>query len=185
MGMRAVFLDRDGVINKAFTVNGKPFPPYKLSEFIYLPGVVEIIARLRNSGLLVIVFTNQPDISKGLVSAGFVQSLHEKLRRDTGVDDIYVCHHLDEDKCECRKPKAGMLRKAAERWDISLHESFVVGDRWRDIAAGKAVGCRTYFIDYSYKEERKELPHEVVSSLQQAGEKILREIADKEENLNA
>ena len=171
---RAVFLDRDGVVNRAFVRDGKPFPPATLAEFEFLPGVVEAVQRLRNAGFLIIVVTNQPDVKTGIQRKERVISMHDYMRAALGFDDIKVCYHDDSDKCDCRKPKPGMLLEAALEWDICLSKSFLVGDRWRDIAAGKAAHCRTYFIDFSYSERRPEDPDEVVRDIGEACDSILR-----------
>jgi len=171
---RAVFLDRDGVINRSVVRDGKPYPPPTLDQFIYLPGVEECIKELRNVGYLVIVVTNQPDVATGVQTREVVDSIHAKLYKDQLCDDIKVCFHIDEDDCGCRKPKPGMLIEAAKEWGISLKDSFMVGDRWRDIAAGKAAGCFTYYVDYQYQERRPDRPNQIVISLEDAGRHILQ-----------
>jgi D-glycero-D-manno-heptose 1,7-bisphosphate phosphatase len=162
---RAVFLDRDGVINDALVVNGKPFSPMNLAELRILPGVPEACAQLKKAGFLLIVVTNQPDIANAKTTAARVDELNQAVKKATGVDDIFVCPHNDAANCDCRKPKPGLLLQAARRWDIDLANSFMVGDRWRDVEAGRSVGCRTVFIDYGYKEPRPERPDMVTTSL--------------------
>lgn len=171
---RAVFLDRDGVINRAVVRDGKPYPPATLEEFELLPGVEQTIRSLRVAGYLVIVVTNQPDVATGVQSRDVVDAMHGKLRAAGLCDDIKVCYHADADACGCRKPKPGMLFEAAREWRIELADSFVVGDRWRDVAAGKAAGCYTFFIDYKYRERRADNPDAVVASLEEAGRIILQ-----------
>lgn len=171
---RAVFLDRDGVINRAFVRDGKPYPPAALAEFELLPGVIEAVRSLRNAGFLVIVVTNQPDVKSGAQRKEVVVSMHEYMRCKIACDDIKVCYHDDSDCCDCRKPNPGMLVEAAREWDIALSESFLVGDRWRDIAAGKVAGCRTYFIDCGYRERGPDAPDELVADLCEACDSILR-----------
>src|SRR5207248_10850670 len=101
----------------------------------------ELVARLRTAGLVCVVFTNQPEVARGVIAPGVLDAMHDKLRVAVPVDDIYVCPHDGGEGCACRKPRPGMLRAAAARWDVSLADSFVVGDRWRDVDAGRAVGC--------------------------------------------
>lgn len=173
---RAVFLDRDGVINRSVLRNGRPFPPATLEEFELLPGAEGALRALRLAGLLVIVVTNQPDVASGIQRREIVEAMHDKLRSAGLCDDIKVCYHTDAHDCGCRKPKPGMLLEAASEWQIDLAASFMVGDRWRDVAAGKAAGCYTYFIDYQYGEARADNPDAVVESLAEAGKLILREI---------
>lgn len=170
----AVFLDRDGVINRSIIYDGKPYPPATLAEFEYLPGVETGIGKLRAAGFLVIVVTNQPDIKTGKQTLMNLKLMHEKMTIDNLCDDIKVCFHIDRDDCKCRKPKPGMLLDASKEWGIDLKKSFMIGDRWRDIGAGKAAGCFTYFIDYSYKEGLIERPDKIVTSLEEAAEDILR-----------
>lgn len=177
---RAVFLDRDGVINRAVVRNGKPYPPASLKDFVYLPCVEACISQLRKAGYLVIIVTNQPDVATGIQTKEVVDAMHKKLRNDELCDDIKVCFHVDEDACDCRKPKPGMLHEAALEWGIDLKGSFMVGDRWRDVSAGKAAGCFTYFIDYQYAERMNERPDFVVASLKDACSHILQNFNSKD-----
>jgi D-glycero-D-manno-heptose 1,7-bisphosphate phosphatase len=162
---RAIFLDRDGVLNAAIVRDGRPYPPGSPAEMRLLPGVQEACAELKSSGFLLIVITNQPDISRGKISAGEVDEINAALKARLAVDEICVCPHDDADACACRKPKPGLLIAAAQRWNIDLASSFMVGDRWRDIEAGHAAGCRTVFIDYGYSERRPVAPDIVTGTL--------------------
>lgn len=150
---QAVFLDRDGTINWNEVRDGKPYSPTRLEDFRYLPGVPEAIARFRARGYLVIVVTNQPDLTTGKTSAETIDAMHTRLRDELGVDDITVCPHTDEAGCDCRKPKPGLLLRAAATWGIDLARSVMVGDRWRDVEAGRAAGCATVHIDHGYTGE--------------------------------
>ena len=165
---RAVFLDRDGVINRAVVRDGKPYPPASLNEFELLPGVETAVQALRQAGFLIIVVTNQPDVATGIQQQEVVEAMHFRLLEAEICDDVKVCYHTDADDCDCRKPKPGMLIKAANERQVDLGRSFMVGDRWRDVAAGKAAGCYTFFIDYQYQEKRADNPDEVVASLEEA-----------------
>ena len=171
---RAVFVDRDGVINRAIVRDGKPYPPPSVDEFELLPGVEGTLRGLRQAGFLIIVATNQPDVRTGAQSQAAVDAMHASLRAANLVDDIKVCFHTDADACHCRKPKPGMLLDAARAWNIDLPRSYMVGDRWRDVAAGKAAGCYTFFVDYAYSEQRPDHPDAVVASLEEAGKMILK-----------
>ena len=171
---QAVFLDRDGVINRAVVKNGKPFPPASLDDFELLPGVESAVRALRRGGFLIVVVTNQPDVATGMQTREVVESMHKKLHAAAICDEIKVCYHIDADACDCRKPKPGMLIEAAIEWQIDLKRSFMVGDRWRDVAAGKAAGCRTFFIDYRYHEQSAQMPDVVVASLEEAANLILQ-----------
>jgi D-glycero-D-manno-heptose 1,7-bisphosphate phosphatase len=169
----AVFLDRDGVINANIERAGRPVAPVTLDQFQLLPGVPEAVTRLKAAGFLVVVVTNQPDVATGRTPKSVVEAMHAEIRRQMPVDDIRICYHVDADQCACRKPKPGLLLEAAEQYGIDLGSSFMVGDRWRDTAAGKAAGCLTIFIDYSYEQDGPNQPDVVVRSLPEAVAHIL------------
>lgn len=170
---RAVFLDRDGVINRSIVRNGRPYAPLHLKEFEILPGVSQAVEGLRNAGLTIIVVTNQPDVGAGRQTRNVVEAMHDKMCAEIAVDAVKVCYHIEADGCDCRKPLPGMLLSAAKELDISLGESFMVGDRWRDIDAGHAAGCRTYFIDQGYDESLRQTPDHFVADLPEAARHIL------------
>lgn len=129
--------------------------------------------RLKEAGYLLIVVTNQPDVRTGKQQKAVVEAMHEKLSRLLPLDDVYVCYHIEEDGCECRKPKAGMILSAADKFGIDLDSSYMVGDRWRDMEAGQNAGCKAFFIDYGYNEKQPEGHFERVSDLQEAANRIL------------
>lgn len=164
---RAVFLDRDGVINRSLVRNGKPYAPTQVAEFELLPGVAAALSRLRQHGFLNIVVTNQPDIATGKQRREDLDALHRHLQAELAIDAIRVCCHVDADDCACRKPRPGLLLDAAREFNIDLGASFMVGDRWRDVAAGQRAGCKIcFFIDYGYAEKGPEQPFTVVKSLE-------------------
>ncbi len=179
MSRRAVFLDRDGVINRAVVRDGKPYPPDSLDAFELLPGVPEALARFRSAGMRVVVVTNQPDVRTGVQRREVVDAMHERLRTTLPIDDIRTCFHVDADACSCRKPKPGMLFDAAREGDLELSESFLVGDRWRDVGAGRAAGCRTIWINRGYREREAESPDWIALGLPEAGEIILKVLASE------
>jgi D-glycero-D-manno-heptose 1,7-bisphosphate phosphatase len=170
---RAVFLDRDGVINRAFVFGGVPTPPKSLDEVEILTGVNEAIELLKERNFVIVVVTNQPDVARGLVSQESVEAINTYLSQKLGIKHFYTCLHDDLDECDCRKPKPGLIVEAARELNSDLHKSFMVGDRWRDIAAGQAVGCKCFFIDYKYDEISPILPFTKVSSLIEAARIIL------------
>jgi D-glycero-D-manno-heptose 1,7-bisphosphate phosphatase len=172
--VKAVFLDRDGVINANLERDGKPVAPTTLDDFKFLPGVEDAVRRLKQAGYLVIVCTNQPDITTGRTKRATVEAMHELVRAKLDIDDIKICPHTDADDCACRKPKPGMIMEAASEHDIDLPASYIVGDRWRDVAAGRAAGCLTIFVDYGYKQDGPNQPHAVVGSLPDAANLILK-----------
>lgn len=159
----AAFLDRDGVINRAVIRNGKPCPPASVDEFEILPGVSEALARLRAAGYAIVVVTNQPDIARGVTTHEAVDAIHHHMRERLALHDIRVCPHDDADGCTCRKPKPGLLLRPPA-YDMSV--SVMVGDRWRDIEAGRAAGCgSTVLVDYGYDERILHEPSARVASL--------------------
>ena len=180
----AVFLDRDGVINRAIIRERKPYPPSKIEDVVFPPGTSEAIQSLRSSGYLVIVVTNQPDVAQGVQSKEVVESIHAIIRQQLQVDDIKICYHVDEDNCHCRKPRPGMILAAAQEYAIDLEGSYMIGDRWRDIEAGKAAGCKTILIqpEVNYNEPQAQGMDAVVDSLYEAAEFILKNDFDKRGN---
>jgi D-glycero-D-manno-heptose 1,7-bisphosphate phosphatase len=165
---RAVFLDRDGVLIKSVVRDGRPFPVENPDQVTVLPGVRPACDSLRRAGWLLILFTNQPDVARGTTSRAAVDAINRALSRQLELDDVFVCFHDDADGCDCRKPAPGMITEAAGRWDVSLSDSVVVGDRWRDIEAGRRAGCYTVFVDHGYREPQPAAPDVVAPSLAEA-----------------
>jgi len=173
---RAVFLDRDGVVNRAIVRDGRPFPPATIDELEILPGVRDALARLRDAGFRLIVVTNQPDVARGTQPREAIDRMHARLSSELPIDEFRVCDHDDGDACACRKPKPGMLEAAAQEAGLSLADSFMIGDRWRDVEAGRRAGCAAIFIDRDYHERRPERPDAIVGSLSEAADWILDRI---------
>ena len=148
-----VFLDRDGVLIDTDVRNGKPYAVRSMDALALLPGVEAAVAELHDAGLITVVVTNQPDVANGLVARDTIEAMHAWLGGKMPLDDVLTCYHADSDGCDCRKPKPGLLYEAAGRFHIDLTASFLVGDRWRDIDAGKAAGCTTLWIDRGYTEK--------------------------------
>lgn len=167
---RACFLDRDGVINRAIVKEGKPYPPRDLTDLEILPGVVDALKDLRKAGYLLIVITNQPDVARGTQKKEVVEAMHQRLLKDLPLDDIEVCYDEASDRY---KPLPGMILDSAKKHRIDLGSSYMVGDRWRDVGAGKAAGCFTIFIDHKYREKLTETPHFVCLNLKEAAKTIL------------
>jgi D-glycero-D-manno-heptose 1,7-bisphosphate phosphatase len=172
---RAVFLDRDGVLNRAMVREGKPYPPASASEVEILPGVVEALRRLREAGFVLIVVSNQPDVARSTTQKETVEAINAYLAERLPIDRFITCYHDDSDNCDCRKPRSGMVLTGAREFDIDLAASYMVGDRWRDVEAGYTAGCKTIFIDYGYGEQRTQLSDFTVFSLYEAALIILRE----------
>ena len=175
---RAVFLDRDGVINKAFILDGIPVPPRNLRDLEILAGVREAIKLLKERNFVIVTVTNQPDVARGVVTEESVESINSYLGHELGIKHFFTCYHDDGHDCNCRKPKPGLLLNAAQDLGLDLQKSFMVGDRWRDILAGQTAGCRCYFIDYRYSEKSPVLPFVKVSSLLEATRSILESSND-------
>ena len=165
---RAVFLDRDGVLNRALVRDGKPYPPPSVAELVVLPDVPEACARLRDAGFTLVVVTNQPDVSRGTQSQAAVDAINQELVRRAGPLEVRVCPHDDRDHCDCRKPAPGLLLRAAEELQLDLAASVMVGDRWRDVECGQRAGCWTVFVDYGYNERRPAAQDLTVGSLAEA-----------------
>ena len=173
---RAVFLDRDGVLNRAIVREGRPYPPPSAAEMEIVAGAPAALARLKDRGFLLLVVTNQPDVARGTQTLDVIQAMHSILRRSLPLDEFLVCPHDDRDACGCRKPAPGLLLKAQARYGIDLRRSFLVGDRWRDIDAGCAAGCRTVFVDFGYRERGPSAPPDTrVASLEEAVDWILEQ----------
>ena len=172
---RAVFLDRDGVLNEAVVRNGKPYPPEKVSDLQILPGTAEALARLKECEFLLLVVTNQPDVARGSQKRDTVEEIGRRLLAELPLDDIFTCYHDDADACDCRKPQPGLVTRAAQQYGIDLGRSYLAGDRWRDIDAGVNAGCKTIWIDRGYAERSpSSIPDARVGSLPEAVEWILK-----------
>jgi D-glycero-D-manno-heptose 1,7-bisphosphate phosphatase len=149
MRTRAVFLDRDGVLNALVMRDGIAVSPRAMEDFAIVPDARASVTRLKDAGFRVFVITNQPDIARGRMSKAVLDEMSSALRAELPLDDIAVCTHDDADDCVCRKPRAGMLHTLAERWQVDLPRSVVVGDSWRDMHAGRAANCKTVMLGAS------------------------------------
>lgn len=171
---RAVFLDRDGVLLPSEVRDGVPRSIEDEQDFELLPGVDEACRSLRSAGFFLVVVTNQPDVARGTLSMETVDRINAKLRSALPLDDVRVCPHDDADGCDCRKPKPGLLLDAAAEWRLDLADSFMIGDRWRDVEAGRRAGCRVVFIDRGYEETPALEADAVMTGLPEAAVWILR-----------
>jgi D-glycero-D-manno-heptose 1,7-bisphosphate phosphatase len=165
---RAVFLDRDGVINKLIKKGEAYYSPHRTGELELYPGVRRSLEILKCLKFVIVVFTNQPDIKRGMMILEDLQAMHETIKNELPIDDIFVCLHDDSDLCACRKPEPGLLLEAASKWNIDLGKSFVIGDRWRDIEAGSRAGCGTLLIGDSKDQERPCRPDHTAGDLASA-----------------
>jgi len=177
---RAVFLDRDGVLNRAVIREGKPYPPAGLSELEIMPGAAEALLRLKKQDYLLIVASNQPDVARGTLDRSTVEQMNRHLCSQLPVDHVLVCYHDSKDGCDCRKPRPGLFTRAAGRYGLNLRDCYMVGDRWRDVEAGANAGCKTVWIDQNYAEQLpKQPPTARVASLAQAVDWILQDSTER------
>src|SRR6266536_1778082 len=170
---RAVFLDRDGVLAEAIVrADGKSYAPTRVEDFVLVPEAPAQVQRLRDAGFVCIVFTNQPELANGELASSDLDAMHRTMRAAIPLDDVYVCPHDKSEGCRCHKPATGLLDDAAARWDVDLATSFVIGDRWRDIGAGRAAGCYSIRLDRPYSA--CEVADARVQTLTEAVEMVLR-----------
>jgi D-glycero-D-manno-heptose 1,7-bisphosphate phosphatase len=173
---RAVFLDRDGVVIEAQVTNGKPFPPPSVESMRIPPGTGDVLGRLKECGYILLVVTNQPDVARGTQTRAAVDEMNRQLLAELPVDEVFTCYHDDADDCDCRKPRPGLIQRAAQQYGIDLGHSYLIGDRWRDIDAGASAGCKTILIDRGYVERApKSVPDARVGSLPEAVDWILEQ----------
>ena len=171
----AVFLDRDGVLNEAIVREGKPYPPRDLSELVVTFGAREALEKLKRQGFLLIAVTNQPDIARGKARRAEVDEINAQLSTALPLDAIEVCEHDDQQNCDCRKPKPGMILRARQKYCVELDGRIMVGDRWRDIEAGRRAGCRTVLIGDGYAEAFPNPPTIKLASLAGAASWIIQQ----------
>ena len=171
---KAIFLDRDGVIVKQFTIKGKSYPPRNFKDFKIYPYVKERLFELKKN-YLIFVITNQPDVKKGLIEKKQLNQMHNLLINTLPIKNIYTCFHLREDFCKCRKPSPYFILKAKKNININLKNSYLIGDRESDINAGNKVGCKTIFIDRNYSENKPQIYLKKFYSFNQAAKFIISE----------
>jgi D-glycero-D-manno-heptose 1,7-bisphosphate phosphatase len=169
----AVFLDRDGVITRPAVRERKPYPPRCLAELELLPGVGEALQALKAGGYCLVVVTNQPDIARGTALRSVVDGMNDWLKSVLPLDAVLTCAHDDDNRCQCRKPLPGLITQAARELRVECAASYMIGDRWRDIEAGRRAGCKTFFIDQGYDEEAPKSYDFRVGSLPDAARIIL------------
>jgi len=170
---KAVFLDRDGVINRSLEVEGRPVAPRTLSEFRLLRHAGRNITALKRLGFRIAVVTNQPDVAKQLIARSDVETMNRRLIEKLRVDVVKRCAHAQDEGCACRKPAPGMLLEAGAELGISIGKSYMVGDRWSDVEAGRAAGCYTIKIERNWANEKPTRPDATVTSLAAAVEHII------------
>jgi D-glycero-D-manno-heptose 1,7-bisphosphate phosphatase len=148
-----VFLDRDGVLNEVDLSDGAPRPPRSLSDLRLALEARPAVDQLRAAGFALVVVTNQPDVARGTTPRGQVEAVNDFLRSELALDAVYCCMHDTTDECDCRKPRPGMLHRAALDLGLDLASSWLIGDRWVDIAAARAAGVRGLLLERPYSWE--------------------------------
>ena len=146
----AVFLDRDGVLSEIRLDSGTPRPPASVRDLRIVDGAREALEKLRKAGFALVVVTNQPDVPRGSTTREAVEEINAALRTRLPIDAVYVCYHDTADGCDCRKPRPGMLRQAARDLGLDLSRSWLVGDRWVDVAAASAAGVASVLVERPY-----------------------------------
>lgn len=171
---RAIFLDRDGILNIPLIRDGKPYPPASIDEVEIPFGVADGLMQLKGLGFMLIGVTNQPDVARGTTTREIVEAINSYLKLKLSLDVIVVCFHEDADNCSCRKPKPGLILDVAKSYGISLSASYMIGDRWKDIEAGRKAGCITVWVEYGYAEAfETDLPDCICMSPEEAFQWII------------
>ena len=152
---KAIFLDRDGVLNEVVYHKGinKPSSPWMIDEFKFIKGIEETLLLLKENNDKLFVITNQPDIARKNIKNGVTEKINQKILEKLPIDEIRICPHDDSDQCNCRKPKPGMIMDLVENYNIDLDKSYLIGDGWKDIQAGYQAGCKTILIEKLYNKE--------------------------------
>jgi len=182
-GRVAAFLDRDGVLNRAVLRDGKPRPPATVADVVILPGVRAACSSLRKAGVLLLVVTNQPDIARRTTTRDEVDAINQHLTTELGLDAVLVCPHDDADGCDCRKPRPGLLLRAAEQFGVDLGRSAMVGDRDRDIEAGRRAGVTTVWVRSDYPEGPPTAPDHTVDGLAEVVPLLIPSLTVEEDSL--
>lgn len=161
---KAIFLDRDGILNKAIVVNNKPKSPKNINELVLNKSLKKFLLEAKKKFLLICV-TNQPEVGRKKFSKIEIEKINNYIKDFFNLDDIFTCYHEKDNLCDCRKPNTGMLLKSQKKYSIDLKKSIVIGDRWKDITMGKKAGCKTIFVDYKYDEILKDKPDIIVNNI--------------------
>ena len=165
---KAVFFDRDGVLNRSIVRQGKPFAPRTIKNFKLYAGLRSVLRKLLFYDYTLLVVTNQPDIGNGYVDLTTVEAMHSILLERLPIREVFLCPHSQDMGCICRKPNVGLFRLASEKYNIDLTESFMIGDRWSDVEAGNNIGCKSIWIDRGYSEKQPENAFHIVKTTNQA-----------------
>jgi D-glycero-D-manno-heptose 1,7-bisphosphate phosphatase len=173
---KAIFFDRDGVINRSYKIDGKPYAPINFKDFIFYPNTKKNLISLKKKGFKLFIITNQPDIGNNKITINVLNKMHQKILKELPITKIYVCKHSQKKNCRCRKPKPYFIKQAIKLYNINISKSFMVGDRGSDIKIGQTAGCETIFIDRFYDENKNNGQNKTVFSLNSATKYILGKI---------
>ena len=149
---KAVFFDRDGVLNRAIIKDKKPYAPRNFSKFVLYKSTPEFIKILCNKGYKIFLVTNQPDIGNGFTDLSELNKMHDYLCSLIKFDEIFVCLHSQSQKCICRKPSPFFVLEAKKKYNLNLKNSYFIGDRYSDYQTANKAGCNFLFIDRFYRE---------------------------------
>ncbi len=163
---KTIFLDRDGVLNKAIVINNKPKSPKNSKELVLNKKIKKILSKAKKNYYLICI-TDQPEVGRNKFIKKDIEEINQIVKNYFGLDDILTCYHERDKICDCRKPNIGMLEKAKDKFSINFKKSIVIGDRWRDVSMGKKVGCKTIFVDYKYDETLKDQPDIKINNLKE------------------
>jgi len=167
----AVFLERDGILNLCAVQNERQVVPLRVEEFKIIEEARELLLSLKRAGFLLIVVTNQPAVSQGLLSRNELDMMHAILRKKLPVDDVLVCPYDDESH-PCCKPQPGLFMEAAFKWSLDLDQSFVISDKWQDAKAAQVAGCTSVLVRSPWTGDDH---HDfIVEDLKAATQKILQ-----------
>jgi len=154
---KAIFFDRDGVLNELVERNGGFYSPRKLSDFKIINNAAKVTKKTNLLGFVNIVISNQPDVSRGHMSKKELEKMTDRLSNKLSLDDFFYCIHDDSDLCNCRKPAAGLLEQAIKKWDIDLKKSLLIGDTWKDAEAANKVNVKCLLLDRVYNLDYKKV----------------------------
>ncbi len=149
---KAIFLDRDGILIKIKKYKNKPYSVDNFNKVQFVNYIKLLLKKLKKKYLLIMI-TNQPNVARGIIKKKEVIKINNYIRDKLNLDDVFCCFHDNKDNCFCRKPKPGMLLKAKKKWKIDMKKSYFIGDRKKDVLAGKKAGCKNIFINYDYDEK--------------------------------
>lgn len=143
---KAVFVERDGILNEVQAGPKHPIIPLTLEEFKINPKAKAPLRTLKDAGFVIIVTTNQPGLTRGYQSRRELDLMHDLIRRSFPIDDLFLCGHDEADHCPCRKPRPGLMIEAAFKWHLNLDHSFVISDKWQDAEAARTAGCTSLLL---------------------------------------